>query len=261
MYQWNAQDYHQNSDNQARWAKEMMKVLKLRGNERILDIGCGEGKLTAELATRVPQGTVVGVDASLTMLKFAREKFPRKDFANLSFYRADASHLPFKKEFDVIVSFSSLHWIKKQLPVLQGIERGLKPFGQVFLQLGGKGVENMVLELSEPVIMQARWSSYFHGFNFPWFFYDAEEYSGWVKEAGLKPRRVELVAHEGIFTEESLKGWIRSSWIPYLERLPSQLREEFINEMAGRYLKKHPRNKEGFVYLPFKRLEIEAEKV
>ena len=72
---WNAADYAANSAAQQIWARELIVQLHLRGNERILDVGCGDGKVTAELARAVPKGSVAGIDASPEMVRFARKTF------------------------------------------------------------------------------------------------------------------------------------------------------------------------------------------
>ena len=73
MHQWNARDYHENSSMQRRLALELIDRLTLKGDEHALDIGCGDGKVTAELARRVPLGLVVGIDSSEEMVRFAHD--------------------------------------------------------------------------------------------------------------------------------------------------------------------------------------------
>ena len=87
---WNAADYAANSIVQQTWARELIAKLKLRGDEHILDVGCGDGKITAELARAVPRGAVVGIDASEEMIAFARKNFPASEISNLKFQVTDA---------------------------------------------------------------------------------------------------------------------------------------------------------------------------
>ncbi len=75
---------------QQTWARELIAKLKLRGDEHILDVGCGDGKVTAEIARAVPRGSVTGVDASPQMIAFAQKTFPAKKFPNLKFQVMDA---------------------------------------------------------------------------------------------------------------------------------------------------------------------------
>ena len=77
---WNAADYAANSAVQQSWARELIAKLHLRGDEHILDVGCGDGKVTAELARAVPRGSVTGTDASAEMIAFAKKLFRRPRF-------------------------------------------------------------------------------------------------------------------------------------------------------------------------------------
>src|ERR1700751_1168879 len=109
MTEWNASEYARISTLQAAMAEEVLALLELKGNERILDVGCGNGKVTAEIAARVPQGAVVGIDPSQEMIAFASSHFGPAIHPNLRFQVADARHLPFQEEFDLVVSFNALH--------------------------------------------------------------------------------------------------------------------------------------------------------
>src|SRR5439155_10468210 len=100
-HQWNAHDYSRHSSEQQKWANELIDKLDLNGDEHLLDIGCGDGKVTAALAARLPDGRVVGVDISPEMISFARMNFPAQ---NLSFLRADASALAFDAQFEFVCS-------------------------------------------------------------------------------------------------------------------------------------------------------------
>ena len=87
---WNAADYAANSAVQQIWARELIAQLQLRGDEHILDVGCGDGKVTAEMARAVPTGSVTGIDASPEMIRFARKTFPPGKHPNLEFQIMDA---------------------------------------------------------------------------------------------------------------------------------------------------------------------------
>ncbi len=89
MYKWDAEDYHKSSCEQQKWARELILKLELKGNERALDIGCGDGKVTAELAKRLPSGSVFGIDNSEELIRFAQGNFPSENFPNLAFELID----------------------------------------------------------------------------------------------------------------------------------------------------------------------------
>ena len=122
-YKWDPQEYSKSSAGQHRWAEELIHKLDLKGNEGILDIGCGDGCTSAEIAASVPLGFVVGLDSSREMIDYARKNFPLSRFPNLSFDVGDAGNLKYVGGFDVVFSNAALHWVKDHLPVLQGIKR------------------------------------------------------------------------------------------------------------------------------------------
>jgi trans-aconitate 2-methyltransferase len=135
LTEWDAADYAQISAMQKVMADEALSLLELRGSERVLDVGCGDGKITAQIAQRVPDGQAVGVDASSNMIAFAKEKFSNGVHQKLRFEVADAQQLRFSEDFDLVVSFNALHWIPEQDAVLQEIHSALRPGGKAQLRL------------------------------------------------------------------------------------------------------------------------------
>lgn len=260
MHKWDPGDYEKSSSAQYGWAMDLVSRLDLRGDERVLDIGCGDGKITAQVAYRLPRGEVLGIDLSRDMIDFAIDKHPVETNSNLAFQWGDASELDFNEEFDLVISFACLHWIKDHLPVLRGIERSLVPTGRVLLQFGGKGNAEELLTITEDLIRDEKWSGYFKDFVFPYHFYGPVEYRDWLKQTGLKAKRVDLVPkdmiHEG---KKGLEGIIRNTWLPYTERLPEKLRPQFVSEIADSYIEIHPLL-EGLVHAKMARLEVEAKK-
>ncbi len=124
---WNALDYAANSSAQYGWGCELIDKLTLRGDERILDIGCGDGKLTALLAQCVPAGVVVGIDASAEMVALASKRWGEGD--RLMFRQMDAQEIRSATDlagrFDVVFSNSVLHWVPDHPAVLAGIHHSL----------------------------------------------------------------------------------------------------------------------------------------
>jgi trans-aconitate 2-methyltransferase len=260
-HKWNASDYADNSSAQAKWGRELISRLKLRGNESVLDIGCGDGKLTAALARQLPKGYVLGVDNSPEMIRFARKSFPLKQFPNLSFKVCDARKLTFSNKFDLVVSFSTLHWVKDHMKILKGIRRALKPGGRILLQFGGKGNAENIIAFADEAIASERWKKYFRNFVFPWNFYGPKEYSPWVKDSGLKLERIKLVEKDMVQEgREGLVGWCRTTWLPYIDRVPAEIQNEFLSDIVDRYLEDHPLDKNGRAHVKMQRLEVEGYK-
>lgn len=193
MAQWNPEDYRQHSSQQQQWAREILAKLQLAGQEQILDLGCGDGKITAEVARAVPAGFVVGVDSSAEMIGFARRDFPPEALPNLQFQEANAQSLAFEEQFDWVISFACLHWVTDHRPVLAGIRRALRRGGRALLQFGGRGNAAALVQVVSAMIAGPPWADYFADFRFPWGFYGPEEYRPWLEAAGLLPQRLELI--------------------------------------------------------------------
>jgi trans-aconitate 2-methyltransferase len=260
-YDWNANDYAEHSTAQQEWARELIAKLHLLGSESILDIGCGDGKVTVEIAAAVPNGSVLGVDNSRSMIELAQKKYPADKFPNLNFQLADARNLHFKGQFEIVFSNATLHWIRNHGPVLAGISISLLPAGRILLQMGGRGNATAIISILNDVINTARWGAYFSGFEFPYGFHDAGDYKIWLKQAGFQPVRAELIpkdmTHAG---KAGLAGWIRTTWLPYTQRIPEIQQEVFINDLVDNYIKKYPPDKNGKIHVQMIRLEVEAAK-
>ena len=258
---WDPEVYAKSSTAQQRWAQELLSKISIRRNERILDIGCGDGKVTAEIALLVPEGSVLGIDNSTEMTSFAQSKFPPVSWPNLTFQYGDASDLHFVDEFDLVLSFACLHWVMDHRPVLEGIRRSLKKGGKALMQFGGKDNAAAIIEVVDEIISEEKWSGYFEGFKFPYGFFGPDEYLIWLDRAGLRALRVELVQKDMAQTgREGLASWFKATWLPYIEKVPKDLREDLINEVVDRYVLVHPLDDEGLVHVGMVRLEVEAEK-
>ncbi|MGD0081189.1 MAG: methyltransferase domain-containing protein [Methanoregula sp.] len=260
-FTWNPADYHKSSGAQQQWAKELIAKLGLRGNERVLDIGCGDGKVTAEISRNLPGGNVTGVDSSPEMIRFACNHFPRSEYPNLSFIQLDARALPFSEEFDVVFSNAALHWITDHKPVLAGIARGLRPEGKLLIQMGGKGNAEQALGVGDIIQKRPEWVQFFHGFAFHYGFFDRTEYRRWLIESGFEPLRVELIPKDMTYTSrQDFAAWIRTTWLPRMSRLPESRRSGYIEAVMDEYLKKYPADSDGMIHIRMVRLEAEAKK-
>ena len=260
-YKWNAEDYSKNSTAQQKWARELIKKLQLSGNERLLDIGCGDGKVTAEIANYLVDGHVTGIDNSEEMLSLATKKFNNENYQNLKFKKMDASSIAFSQHFNVVFSNAALHWVINHEPVLKGIYAALKPSGRVLVQMGGKGNVAQVIEAVNTIITKKQWAEYFKEFSFPYGFYSPEEYEPWLKKAGFTVEYVSLIpkdmVHENL---EKFRGWFRTTWLPYINRIPSDKKEEFVETIIEKHIECNPPNREGKIINKMQRLEFKAIK-
>jgi trans-aconitate 2-methyltransferase len=260
MYQWSPADYSRHSAGQERWARELLADLNLHPDDTVLDIGCGDGRITAAIAQRVPEGRVVGVDSSADMIAHAQA---HHSHPNLAFRQVDARALPFESEFSVVFSNAALHWVRDPRPVLAGIARALKPGGRCRMEMGGRGSAAALIATFEAVACDPEWRENFVGLESTYGFHDAESYRRWLAEAGLKPGRVELIGKDMAHTDlEAFIGWLRTAWHPYTSRVPAGRRDRFIEAVAERYLAEAGRNPDstGQIHVAMTRLQVEAWK-
>lgn len=258
-YCWDSEDYARHSGAQKEWALELLDKLGLRGAEEVLDIGCGDGKVTAELAARLPRGSVLGIDSSADMVERARRTYPPDRHLNLRFRLGNAVELDFEESFDAAFSNATLHWVRDHPRVLRAVARALRRGGRLLFQMGGRGNGQEILRKLEELSREAPWNSWLAGIPCPWFFYGPEEYRGWLEQAGLEARRVELIPKQMRQPgPEGLAGWLRTTWLPYTEAVPPERREELVARIVQRYLGDHPPDKEGTVRVQMVRLEVEA---
>ncbi|HEY2084101.1 MAG TPA: methyltransferase domain-containing protein [Verrucomicrobiae bacterium] len=273
---WSAADYASNSTVQQTWARELIAKLKLRGNERILDVGCGDGKITAEIARAIPRGEAVGVDASPQMIEFATRAF---SLPNLKFQVLDARHIKLKPltpalsplgrgegdgsaGFDVVFSNAALHWVDDHEAFLRGAASVLRPGGRLIVSCGGKGNAHDVFLALRPEMRLKRWREFFRKMEAPYFFHSPEEYKKWLPRFGFETGAVKLAPKDATYPgRDGFTAWLRTTWLPYTQRVPESAREEFIECVVGRYVAKHPVDAKGLVHVRMVRLEIDATRL
>ena len=262
LIRWNAAAYATNSVVQQSWARELIARLKLRGDEHILDLGCGDGKITAELARTVPHGVVTGADASAEMIAFAQQKFSKSEIPNLQFLVCDVRAIRFPDKFDLVFSNAALHWVDDHQAILRGAAEALKPGGRLAISCGGKGNAHDVFLALRPEMRLKRWREFFRRMPMPYFFYAPSDYKTWLPKAGFKIQHLKLAPKDATYAgADGFATWLRTTWIPYVQRVPENLREEFIEAVTQRYIAKHPPVADRQVHVRMVRLEIEAVRI
>jgi trans-aconitate methyltransferase len=259
--EWNAADYAANSAVQQTWARELIAQLHLRGDEHILDVGCGDGKVTTELARAVPKGSATGIDASPEMIRFARTSFPHKTVPNLEFKMMDARHIHLAQRFDIVFSSSALHWLDDHPAFLRGAASVLHSGGRLMVSCGGKGNAQDVFVALRPEMRLKQWCKFFRKLPKPYFFHSPVEYEKWLPRFGFKSHGVKLSPKDAVYHgRDGFAAWLRTTWLPYTQCVPEDLREEFITAVTDRYVARHPPDADGRFHVRMMRLEIDAVK-
>ena len=236
MTEWNASEYALISGLQKAMAEQVLALLDLKGSERILDVGCGDGKITAEVASRVARGTVVGVDSSQDMVNFALSHFGPALRPNLRFEVADARRLPFQDEFDLIVSFNALHWVPEQDAALRCIRSAMKSDGRALLRLVPAGERKSLENVIEETRLSALWARYFHRFSDPYLHLTPEQYRALAEQNGFHVERIHTADKAWDFQARSAFVAFGSvTFVEWSQFLPEPQRLAFVNDVLDRY--------------------------
>ena len=234
--EWDSATYHRVSAPHVEWGKKVLAKLRLRGDETVLDAGCGTGRLTAELLDRLPRGHVVALDVSENMLGTARDYLKERYRGRVEFVRADLLALPFQDAFDGIFSTATFHWVLDHDALFRNLHRALRPEGWLCAQCGGGPNLARLMARVNALANSQPFSRTLAGFDKPTFYAtDAEEVvdrlerAGFTDvEAGLEsaPTRLENAA---AYTE-----FVRTIILRHhMERLPdAALRDQFLSEVA-----------------------------
>jgi trans-aconitate 2-methyltransferase len=185
MSDWNADAYHRVSGPQFGWGLRVLERLSLRGDELVLDVGCGTGRLTAELIARLRRGRVVAVDLSESMLQTAREHLASSGEVHPCFVRADAASLPFDACADVVFSAATLHWVLDHPRLFRSVCSVLKPGGRFVAQCGGGPNIKRLHDRAAALMKEAPFVAWFTTWKDPWEFADADTTARRLRDAGF----------------------------------------------------------------------------
>lgn len=181
MSDWDGGLYHRVASPQFEWGLQVLNRLKLRGDETVLDAGCGSGRLTAELAKRVPQGRVVAADLSQSMVGQAREHLDR----DADVVRADLLALPFDHTFDVIFSTAAFHWVLDQPRLFGQLHHALRKAGRLHAQCGGGANLKRLHDRAAKLMRDDAFSPWFRDWTDPWEFQDGVTATRRLEAAGF----------------------------------------------------------------------------
>jgi trans-aconitate methyltransferase len=225
MADWDAERYHRLSDPQLGWGRKVVDRLDPRPGERILDVGCGTGRLTAEIAARTGR-VVAGLDRSAAMLDEAR----RSPGAPAAYVRGDGAHLPFAGAFDAVYSAATFHWILDHERLFGSIYTALRPGGRLVAQCGGGPNLRRLLNRTHALMASAPYAQHVAGWSDPWNFAYPEETRARLECAGFE--RIDTSIEE---TPTTLAGADRfADFIScvcvrhHVEALPEDLRPPFV---------------------------------
>jgi len=241
--EWNASEYDRLSQPQFQWGERVLSSLHLRGDETVLDAGCGTGKLTALLLQNLPAGKVVGLDLSCNMVHLARQNLQAQFGERAQFVAADLLHLPFQRCFDGIFSTASFHWVLDQDSLFRGLFDALRPGGWLHAQCGGGPNLERLRQRVRTVAQSSEFSRWLAEFSEPWFFADAERAAARLHAAGFVEVETGLEAAPfSVVDRQQFQDYLRTVVLHrHLELLPREtLRQKFLNDVTESFAHDDP---------------------
>ena len=244
-------------------AEILIDLLDIRGYEKILDIGCGTGKLTSRLL-KLTRNSITGIDPSEGMITEAKRQ---NKFKRLQFRKLSAEELAYNREFDIIFCNSAMQWFRDIDKVLDNFHSALKAGGKVGIQApAGKIYSPNFIKAVEKVKKDSKTKDMFKGFRNPWLFYDSpEEYRNVFEKHRFKVDYCSINNMKSFYTPEEVfkifssgaaAGYLNSDYYPfpvtddYINSFNSAVMQEFVKQS----------NKQGLVELEFNRIYIVAFK-
>lgn len=257
---WKPKEYNSHSASQKDSAKCLIQYVDIKDDAKILDVGCGDGKITAEIADKIPNGAIVGVDIAPSMIEFAKTTFSEDRYPNLKFALKDAQALDFNEEFDIIFSFTTLQWVQNHGDFLKGAYQGLKPSGTLAITMP-MGLPSALEQAVTEIVASSQWASYFQEFSTGWNFVEEAEYRKLLSYHGFMPSRLAVVAQRDVFPSREVFEKFISQWFPYLRPLPEDLKSTFLAQVIDRFLELESPAPDNEVHFKIRRLEVVAAKL
>ncbi len=249
--------YEKASAHQLEWGTKLIAELGLRGSERVLDLGCGDGALTRQIAEIVPEGNVLGLDASQGMIDAALPK----ERSNLRFRRLDINNLDFENEFDVVFSNAALHWVKDHQRLLKNAHRALRIGGRLRFQFAGDGNCANLYAVIREAMDQDEFHTFFAGFDWPWHMPPFDEYKSLVESSRLRNVRVWGENADRFFPDvEAIIRWIdQPSIVPFLACVAEPVKASFRDFVVNRMIER-TKQEDGRCFETFRRINVTATK-
>jgi trans-aconitate methyltransferase len=235
MTDWNAETYHRVSNPQFEFGLPVLARLPLRGDELVLDVGCGTGRLTEKVIERVPRGRVIGIDLSANMLGVARDYLRPRYGSRVDLVRATATALPVDRAADAIFSTATFHWIHDHRRLFGSLLAALKPGGRLVAQCGGGPNVRRIHHRALSLMRDAAFERWFDAWSDPWNYAEAEVTAERLAEAGFVDVRTNVEPTPVVLPDAAAFHLFVTNVIarPFLAQLPTDdLRRGFVDRLT-----------------------------
>lgn len=256
-FEFDGKKYEKAAKHQKEWGNSLISELSLAGNEAVLDLGCGDGGLTEQLAELVPDGKILGIDASVGMIETAQNRVK----SNLSFMQMDINKIDFDNEFDVIFSNAALHWVIDHKKLLNNTLKALKDNGIILWDFAGDGNCSNFYAVIREIMQKEEYRQYFTDFEWPWYMPEKNEYEKLIADIGFTSYSITEVNKDRYFSnaDEMIKWIDQPSIVPFIKNIPDELKEAFRKEVIDLMLER-TLQEDGTCFETFRRIKIKANK-
>jgi trans-aconitate methyltransferase len=256
-HEFDGKKYEKASTHQKEWGTKLIAELGLQGTEHVLDLGCGDGALTVQIAELVPEGEVVGIDASQGMIDASLPKARE----NLQFCLMDINDLDDVDRFDVVFSNAALHWVKDHKRLVKNVHRALRAGGRIRFNFAGDGNCFHFFRVIREAMALEELACDFAEFEWPWYMPSIDEYRALVESSGLHDAHVWGENADRYFPdEEAMIGWVdQPSLVPFLARVAVQNKDPFRDYVVTRMIEETKQD-DGRCFETFRRINVSATK-
>jgi trans-aconitate 2-methyltransferase len=225
---WDARTYHRVSAPHQDWAEVLLHRLDLRGDETVLDAGCGSGRVTLKLLDRLPRGRVIAVDGAPSMVAEARALLGDR----ATVIQSDLVALELDRAVDAIFSSAVFHWIADHDALFARLFAALRPGGRIVAQCGGEGNIAAFRRHADEVAAREPYARHLAGWRGPWTYASAEETAARLERIGFADVRTWLQPWD--VTPPEPEPFVRAVCLhPHIERLPAELREPYVADVLA----------------------------
>ncbi len=230
MTDWDGESYRRVNTLQQWLAARALEDVDLEGVRSLLDVGCGDGRVTEQLAARIPGGHCIGIDPSPGMIAVAPAG------PALTFEVGEVTAMTFDDEFDLVVSFNALHWVADQRGALEAIATALHRPGRALLVFVCGGARPSIEDVAMTVAMRAAWAPAFAGFVAPYVHPDPQVWRADVAAAGLQVGEVRVDDLAWDFgSREAFSAWCTVGFGGWTSRLPDAQVPAFVDQVVDAY--------------------------
>jgi len=226
---WDATTYDRISTPQQAWAREQLERLELKGDEVVLDAGCGSGKVTALLVEMVPDGKVYAVDVAPSMVEHTRAVLGD----SVTAFCQDLTELELPEQVDAVFSNATFHWVPDHPKLFASLASVLKPGGRLVAQCGGFGNIDSFRVLADEVAATGQFALYFVGWKGPWNYAKPQITAERLTAAGFVDVKTWLEPKPTPLEEPA--DFVRTvCLVRHLDLLPAELHERFVDAVLER---------------------------